>query len=391
MCNKRRLKKINILQSSILCAGLSILLFSADITAFASIRETSQILLTTTSPNDPDILGIVGKVTGRVNVRTKAGENSERVIYNGEGVRLQRGEKVLIIGEEMVGLKAWYQISFERGGEELIGYATSTYIEKTSTVITPEPTTTAEPTATPEPTPTKVPSVTPEPTILNNGTSGNGNGGSGDRMFNYIAVVVASFITLGVIGAAILHRKKDEEEYNEHSLSRKLENLKHIKLDKSTNSKMNLSKADTSKTNTSKKNTLNDQNKFKNPANNQGKKINTNSVEKRRKQINPVEEFAATKEQIAEPMVSVLYTTKQILEAKNENYKDGEEKKALRMRIQKLREHDIVIHKYFGRGEVFDNSDVRLIEVRFGNDVRFLNKDNLAAKKLLTITNERNL
>ena len=94
---------------------------------------------------------------------------------------------------------------------------------------------------------------------------------------------------------------------------------------------------------------------------------------------------------MAEPMVSVLYTTKPISDARNESSKDGEEKKALRMRIQKLREHDIVIHKYFGRGEVFDNSDVRLIEVRFGNDVRFLNKDNLAAKKLLTITNERNL
>ncbi|MBQ9119909.1 MAG: hypothetical protein IJY09_07665, partial [Lachnospiraceae bacterium] len=63
--------------------------------------------------------------------------------------------------------------------------------------------------------------------------------------------------------------------------------------------------------------------------------------------------------------------------------RENEERKALREEIENLREHDLVIHKYFGKGEVYDNSDVRLIEVRFGGDVRFMNKDALAAKKLM--------
>jgi hypothetical protein len=65
------------------------------------------------------------------------------------------------------------------------------------------------------------------------------------------------------------------------------------------------------------------------------------------------------------------------------------EKKALRLAISNLKEHDIVLHKYFGRGEVFDNSDVRLIEVRFGSDARFLNKEQLINKKLIQMTNEK--
>ena len=64
--------------------------------------------------------------------------------------------------------------------------------------------------------------------------------------------------------------------------------------------------------------------------------------------------------------------------------KENEEKKAFRKQLDELREHDIVQHIYFGRGEVFDNTDIKLIEIRFGNDVRFLNKDALASKKLIT-------
>ena len=51
--------------------------------------------------------------------------------------------------------------------------------------------------------------------------------------------------------------------------------------------------------------------------------------------------------------------------------------------INKLKPHDLVVHKYFGKGEVYDNSDVKLLEVRFGSDVRFLNKESLISKHLL--------
>ena len=45
--------------------------------------------------------------------------------------------------------------------------------------------------------------------------------------------------------------------------------------------------------------------------------------------------------------------------------------------------------EYYGKGEVYDNSDIGRIEVRFGNDVRFLNKDDLVSKKLLSKYEDR--
>ena len=67
---------------------------------------------------------------------------------------------------------------------------------------------------------------------------------------------------------------------------------------------------------------------------------------------------------------------------------ESDEKRALREAIERLQEHDIVYHTIYGEGEVYDNSDVKLIEVRFGNDMRFLKKDQLVAKRELKIIDE---
>lgn len=59
------------------------------------------------------------------------------------------------------------------------------------------------------------------------------------------------------------------------------------------------------------------------------------------------------------------------------------EKEILREEIDRLRIGDMVYHEYFGKGIVRDNSDVKVIEISFGQDVRFLNKQSCAAKRLL--------
>ena len=59
-----------------------------------------------------------------------------------------------------------------------------------------------------------------------------------------------------------------------------------------------------------------------------------------------------------------------------------------RAAVDRLQQHDIINHKVYGEGEVYDNSDVKLMEVRFGNDVRFLNKDSIVAKKLIEIIDD---
>ena len=51
--------------------------------------------------------------------------------------------------------------------------------------------------------------------------------------------------------------------------------------------------------------------------------------------------------------------------------------------IDNLNPGDIVYHEYFGKGVVFDNTDVRRIEVRFGTDMRFIDKAGCVSKKLM--------
>ena len=59
------------------------------------------------------------------------------------------------------------------------------------------------------------------------------------------------------------------------------------------------------------------------------------------------------------------------------------EKELLRDEIDNLIPGELVYHEYFGKGVVFDNSDVKVIEIRFGTDVRFINKASCVAKKLM--------
>jgi len=59
------------------------------------------------------------------------------------------------------------------------------------------------------------------------------------------------------------------------------------------------------------------------------------------------------------------------------------EKELLREEIENLSPGDLVYHEYFGKGVVFDNSDVKRIEIRFGTDVRFVDKAACVAKKLM--------
>lgn len=397
MSNKKRLDKSNILRGSIFCACLSIILLSTNITASAKIVKTPQILMTATT-NEPDIIGYVGNVTGRVNVRVGAGEKNDRVKQNGKEVRLERGDKVVIIGEEMVGSKPWYHINFEKNGEELTGYATSTYIKKTSTAITPEPTATPKPTATPEPSPTENPTLTPTPSELPAKNTNQNDSNNESKKMIYIGILLVSVLGLGAISVAIYKKKKDDSEYIQEGLTDKLEQLKNLKLEKENDSKVNNNTVVKNNTASKAKSNIVSSFEGKKLDNKNGKNKKSDSksnvIKKEEAKVQPKvsEEFAVTTEPIEQQKVIVVHPNKQRLESgKESGSKDSEEKKALREQIQKLREHDIVIHKYFGRGEVFDNSDVRLIEVRFGGDVRFLNKETLASKKLLTITNERNL
>ncbi len=57
----------------------------------------------------------------------------------------------------------------------------------------------------------------------------------------------------------------------------------------------------------------------------------------------------------------------------------------LRAALDTLKEQDTLVHKEYGVGEVIDNSDPQVIQVRFGRDLRFLKKDRLARKQLIEL------
>ncbi|MGN0165918.1 MAG: hypothetical protein ACI39R_07020 [Lachnospiraceae bacterium] len=55
----------------------------------------------------------------------------------------------------------------------------------------------------------------------------------------------------------------------------------------------------------------------------------------------------------------------------------------LRDMLDNLNEGDTIVHTVYGEGVVEDNSDAQIIQVRFGNDVRFLKKEKLVKKNLI--------
>lgn len=57
----------------------------------------------------------------------------------------------------------------------------------------------------------------------------------------------------------------------------------------------------------------------------------------------------------------------------------------LRGKLDALRPDDRFTHKLYGEGEVIDNTDSDVIQVRFGRDLRFLKKDKLAEKNLIEL------
>ena len=61
------------------------------------------------------------------------------------------------------------------------------------------------------------------------------------------------------------------------------------------------------------------------------------------------------------------------------------EEMILRRKLDELKEQDVIVHKKRGVGEVIDNSDPNIIQVRFDRDLRFLKKDKLVQKHLVEL------
>ena len=61
------------------------------------------------------------------------------------------------------------------------------------------------------------------------------------------------------------------------------------------------------------------------------------------------------------------------------------EEMVLRRKLDELKEQDVLVHRKHGTGEVIDNSDPNVIQVRFGRDLHFLKKDKLVKRKMVEL------
>lgn len=299
------------------------------------------------------VMNRLGRTTARVNVRYGPGDGLyDIIVHNDEKVTLDSDKEVLIVDDEIYEASGnlWYNIIFQWKGEEISGWATSSYIKVIATVTptptpspTPEPATpTPSPEPTPSPTPTAVPATpTPMPTI---------DPSSGD--FRFVWGMIAALVIIAIIAIALIYVKNKlvYSSARSQEMSQKMKRLKNINL-----------------------------------AEDKEDILSTTMITRRKRpEVRIVDENDEDREYDPELIDSLFGEELPAVEkVRPEPTRESDEKRALRNEINKLKPHDMVLHKYFGKGEVYDNSDVKLLEVRFGSDVRFLNKDSLVSKRLL--------
>lgn len=304
--------------------------------------------------------------THGLNVRTAAGKDNPKVVVEGKEVTLDKGDEVAILDQAESSRQIWYKVSFRRDDTIIIGYIHSSYVDTTSDVLDPlaTPTPIPTPSPTPEPaTPTPVPATaTPTPAVEETPEE-KGDGGGG-----LVALLVVAAIAAGAL-VGLWYLKKRNDDIKGSETSEKLDSLKNISLSKA-------------------------------PLSTDGTPI---PVMKRR---DPVEEELTEEPKripverqdeasiLADKERARLMNEEMIRQSRNGENEEEEahlreiaaslkEKEVLKEEIDRLRIGDMVYHEYFGKGIVRDNSDVKVIEISFGQDVRFLNKVSCAAKRLL--------
>ena len=300
-----------------------------------------------------------------LNVRTAAGKDNPQVEINGEGVQLDKDDEVAILDQALSSGQVWYKVSFLRGEDIVVGFIHSSYVDLTTDVLQPLATPTPIPTPTPTPAPaTPTPEATsPTPTVAPEGNTGEEEGGGGGGLIALLVVVA--------IGAAAFvgwwYMKKRSDDMKGSEASEKLDSLRN----------MSLSKAPLSK---------------------DGTPIPVRKRSEDDEQAEDVRRYPAERQDeatvLADKERARRMNEEMIRQKRNGGTPEEEEKlkeiaanlkekEVLKEEIDRLRIGDMVYHEYFGKGVVRDNSDVKVIEISFGQDVRFLNKASCAAKRLL--------
>lgn len=343
-----------------------------DCMVYAATEPTYEL-----TEETKEVEAYIGTVvdTSSLNVRTGFGSDFDKVKVNGSTVILSKGDKVAIMSSgKSSGGSTWYEVRWMKNGTEYHGYVSGKYIKVSEERAMPLPTPTPEATPTPEPTPTPEATPTPEPTptsaVTPTPTPMPKEEKEGFKIWEGILLVILILLLLGVIYVLIMMKKR---EMAAAKTTDKIDNLKNVQLKKQPNNQTlqlaNVVRRDiglpegTQRQVRRPKEDIYEQESAMLARKEQARIANEKIVEKSRF-FDPAEEQKEERE----------------LQQLSESLK---EKEVLKEEIDSLRPGDIVYHEFFGKGVVFDNSDVKRIEIRFGTDVRFIDKASCVAKRLM--------
>ncbi len=345
------------------------------VTISAAFPETAVYAVTEptyeVTSDTASVEAYVGEVNiSELNVRTGFGANYDVVVVNGKQVVLEDGDKVAVMssGESTSGY-LWYEIRWIEDGIEYHGYVRGKYITVSENRAVPLPTPTPVATATPIPTPTPEPTATPVPTVAPTAApTPVPEEEGGFSLWTGIGIVALLVIVLGAVYLFLMLKKR---EANATETSEKIDSLKNIQLKKGPE----------------------DANGNPIPIM-QRKKVSSEEATEgvRQSKVYEAEATLLARKEHARMVNQEIMEKSRFYDPNEEKKKEDEmkvlseslkEKELLKEEIDSLIPGDLVFHEYFGKGVVFDNSDVKRIEIRFGTDVRFIDKAGCVAKKLM--------
>ena len=351
-------KQVKRVMLAVLCAGL---LFANATTAEAA---TTAVYEYDVERGESNVYrGVI--TTYGLNVRSGAGKGNPQVEFNGAGVTLDKDDEVAILDQAIDNNQVWYKVSFLKEDTILVGYVHSSYVNLTVDIVQPLATPTPVPTATPVPTPTEKPvevTATPTPAVDNAGGENDGNGGGLVAILVVVAIAACALVALWYV-------KKRNDDMKGNETSEKLDNLKNVPISGGPLS------ADGTPIPVMKRR--------EQPAEESQEEVRRQPVERQDEAS-----LLADRER-ARLMNEEMIRQSRNGEIEEENAQLREiaanlkEKEILKEEIDRLHIGDMVYHEYFGKGIVRDNSDVKVIEISFGQDVRFLNKASCVSKRLL--------
>ena len=354
--------------------GIGVCLFAVAAPAVAAYAETEPTYEYTELT--AQVEAYVGEVnTDELNVRTGFGGGFDKVKYEGKSVILNKGDKVAVLA---VGMSPdgneWYEIRWVEDGVEFHGYVRGKYVTVSETkahpIATPTPVATKAPEPTPTPEPTKAPEATPTPMATATPVPEPKNSEGGFNIWKGLGLMVLLLLIAAAVYAYILLKKREAAGAE---TSEKIDSLKNIQLKKSTENENGYP------INVMKRRPDSNEDAADNTARPKSRGYESDAaILARKEHARMINEEIMEKSRFYDPNEEKKKEDE--LKQLSESLK---EKELLREEIENLSPGDLVYHEYFGKGVVFDNSDVKRIEIRFGTDVRFVDKGACVAKKLM--------